>query len=234
MEEGTKIKQMIIQLATSRHAKPIAYVQKQVWPDENSNLQRIRAVLRDDKHVTLIALVNHQVVGFVDAFETTSGAGVPRWEIDLLAVNPAFQGRGLGKQLTLATTKAGQQRGRTLARGLVAVNNIASQRTFARCGYHSDQVEHGLYIYTGRDSSTESVIASKKSLITVSTLRYQGLWVEERWTEQQFKMAQQLKERTQQDVVGAVIPSHEAECVQNALNAGFSFVGHYHWWTLKY
>lgn len=223
---------MIIQLATSRHAKPIAHVQKQVWPDEDSNLQRIRAVLRDNTHVTLIALVNQQVVGFVDAFETTSGAGVLRWEIDLLAVDPAFQGRGLGKQLTLAATKAGQQRNRTLARGFVAVNNIASQRTFARCGYHSDQVEHGLYIYTGTESLTERVLASKKNVIAVSTLRYQGLWVEESWTTEELHLAQQLKERTQQDVVGAVIPSYEAKSIQNALQAGFSLVGHYHWWTL--
>lgn len=224
---------MIIQHATSRHAKPIAYVQKQVWPDENSNLQRIRAVLRDDTHVTLVALVNHQVVGFVDAFETTSSTGMPRWEIDLLAVNPAFQGQGLGKQLTLAATEASQRRNRTLARGLVAVNNIASQRTFASCGYESDQIEHGLYIYTDTDDLIEPVITSPKNMISVSTLRYQGLWIEESWTTEQLKLAQQLKEYSQQDVVGAVVPSHEAESIENVLKSGFSLVGHYHWWTLK-
>jgi len=69
-----------------------------------------------------------------------------------------------------------------------------------------------------------------KNVIAVSTLRYQGLWVEDRWTAEQFSIAQQLK----QDVVGAVIPLHQAESVQNALKAGFSLVGHYHWWTLKY
>ncbi len=246
---------MIIQPATSRHAKPIAYVQKQVWPDENSNLQRIRAVLRDDTHMTLVALVNHQVVGFVDAFETTSNSGVLRWEIDLLAVNPAFQGRGLGKQLTLAATQAGKKRKRTLARGLVAIDNIASQRTFASCGYKSDQVEHGLYIYTEAKAPSHPTLRENSSLllsgeglgrveragmpvrarsISVSTLRYQGLWVEESWTTEQLKLAQQLKEHTQQDVVGAVIPSYEAESIENVLDAGFSLVGYYHWWRLKY
>ena len=224
---------MTIQFATLQHAKSIADVQERVWPEEESNLGRIEAVLQDDNHVTLVAIVNQQVAGFVDAFETTSATGVLRWEIDLLAVDPAFQGRGLGKQLTLAVTKAGQQRNRMLARGLVAVNNIASQRTFARCGYQSDHVEHGLYIYSDDYAPAQPVIASKKNLIAVSTLRYQGLWVENSWRAEQLKLAQQLKEETQQDVVGAVIPLHQAESVENAIKAGFFFVGCYHWWKLN-
>ncbi|MGB0387076.1 MAG: GNAT family N-acetyltransferase [Ardenticatenaceae bacterium] len=227
-----------IQPATPQDALGIASVQARVWPSEQADMARITDVLQDATHTTLVALANKQVVGFVDCFETRPASGIRRWEIDLIAVDPDFHRRGVGTRLMAGANAAGHARGITVARAFVATSNIASQRTFARCGYQSDWIKRDLYICNQPPTRSTKVgrpqeIAPTEGLIPVSTLRYRGWWIEERWTLERLSAAQDLLHHQESQVVGAVIPLHQPAAIQAAKQAGYFFVGQFHWWKMK-
>jgi hypothetical protein len=73
------------------------------------------------------------VVGFVAAF-LTSGLRGPSWEIDLLAVKPAWTGQGVGTWLIRKAAAQGMAVSRR-ARAVIATDNAASARAFARAGF---------------------------------------------------------------------------------------------------
>jgi len=92
--------------------------------DDNPVGAHGRAPLRED------------VVGFVIAFPVSSLQGT-WWEIDLLAVHPDRQGRGLGRQLIQAATAGGEGlTGRS--RAVVATDNRRSARAFAGAGFQAE------------------------------------------------------------------------------------------------
>lgn len=79
-----------------------------------------------------LALGKGRVVGFVIAFATLGLRG-QWWEIDLLAVMPAWRGRLLATNLIRAAAAgAGEIR---QVRAVVATDNDASARAFARVGF---------------------------------------------------------------------------------------------------
>src|SRR4051812_12129153 len=120
-----------------------------VWPDSTVNTYRIEKVLNDPTHLTMVYEIKEQVVGFADGFLTTSGDGIKRWELDLLAVHPDFQRRGIASALVTANTEIGKSMGAEIARGLVAVDNIGSQRAFSKSGYETNGVVCELMIASG-------------------------------------------------------------------------------------
>jgi len=77
-----------------------------------------------------LARAGGQFIGFVATFETRS-ASRRRLEVDLLGVIPTAQGRGIGTALARQAT-AGCDR---LARALIRLGNVASERAFQRAGF---------------------------------------------------------------------------------------------------
>ena len=128
-----------VQKAHRNNANGIGEVIKTVWPDSDVNVKRIENVLDDPVHSTIVAVLDGDLAGFVDGFMTTSVNGIRRWEVDLLAVRPDYQRRGIASVLVQASTNEGRARGAAVARGLVAVNNVGSQKSFSHCGFDPDK-----------------------------------------------------------------------------------------------
>lgn len=119
---------------TLADAQALVDIDHQTFDDCPYTPSEIRTRLADPRQQVWVAVEEDQVVGLVAAFDTHSLAG-DRWEIDELAVRPAFQGRGWGTRLVaqaLAYAPGGVAR---QARTIVATRNTPSQRAFARNGF---------------------------------------------------------------------------------------------------
>jgi ribosomal protein S18 acetylase RimI-like enzyme len=220
-----------IRRAITQDAPDILRLKLATWPSEKlKGVASISEVIQQPDHATFIAFVEGVPAGFVDGFITYSIEGLSRWEVDLLAVHPDFRGKGIAAQLVELSTGAGREMGAKSARGLVEIENIASQRTFARCGYELDNQVRALHI------SSELVegaypLPENAHLINVNTINYQGVWLEGQFSENAFWAGQ--AHRTQQgwDLTGAVIPSNEPTAIETAQVTGFILIGEYQWWT---
>lgn len=214
--------------AAPADAAALAALLHVVWPDERAEAARIAAALWEAAHGALIAQRSNTLLGLVDSFETRDERGHLRWEVDLLAVHPDARGQGVGRRLVEAATEAGRQRGARRARGLVASDNIASQRTFARCGYRSTGEEHRLFLSLDGEAADAH---EEADVLRVSTFRYRGLWVEGPLTVARLRAAQQQCAQHALDIVGTVIPLSQPASLHAARVAGFTEAGRYHWWT---
>ena len=219
---------MEFQLATLAHTPGIVAVKRFVWPEETADVAQVKTAIAAPEHAVFVALDADRVVGFVDGFLTRSVEGIRRWEVDLLAVHPDYLRRGLGRRLVQASTDAGRQRGAAWARALIAVENVASQRTFARCAYRPD--DGGicdLYVCsTGR---------SPRGLYTIPvvTFNYTGLWLEGEWNDVVLDAAQMVGLDDFGDLIGAVIPTGHIQDGRVSRAWGAERVGRYRWWVLE-
>ena len=224
-----------IQRAATDHAPGIVELGNVVWPDESTDAAHIARVIAKRNHVLIVALHAQKVVGFVDGFSTLSRQGVSRWEVDLLAVHPNYRGQRLGQRLLEACTAGGRQTGAAVARGLIQVDNIASQRTFARCGYHRDDTIYQLCVSWHQKPVTRDPNLFKGlHLIPVETFNYRGLWLEGDFTAAEIRAAQAALHDGDWDLVGAVIPEHQIASKSAAKAAGFIQLGQYQWWLFAF
>ncbi len=220
----------VIRSATKVDVEAILDVKQAVWPEEASSVDYVIGVLNQPDHITLVAVIEGLVVGFVDGFLTLASDGIRRWEVDLLAVHPAYRGRGIATALVRAHTQAGVAIGAVNGRALIAVDNTASQYTFAHCGYRTSiEEEYGLFV-SSADINHSTAIPSGLHLIPVITINYRGLWIEGELSDGGFKLAQHIRTRYGWDVAGAVISLKESNAIRAANKAGFTLVGHYQPW----
>lgn len=156
----------------------IATVVRDVWKQDI--LRTIcRAHIEDDASALWITTEDGAVTGFVSAFLTVADDGRRRWEVDLIAVRAASQGRGLGTRLIRHVCKAGQARAITLTRALIRVENVLSQRAFENAGFTTDGRRHRLLLWPPGTGGERRPYAGPVDLIPVDTLTYRGLWMEE-------------------------------------------------------
>jgi GNAT superfamily N-acetyltransferase len=247
---GSIVSLEICRATAAKHATGIAQVRQAVWPDDDtadsSALdEAILDALQDSNRVTYVAVEDDRVVGFADGFLTISAEGVPRWEVDLLAVHPEFRERKIGQKLVTASVEAGQEMGAKQGRALVQFENYASQQTFARCGFDTDSSECILFVSSGsaanfftpqqaNDRLKTADIPPDVHLISVRTLYYRGLWLEGELSFDAFDATQAIREHYRWDIAGAVIPVTEQAAVQAARSAGYKKMDRYWWWRYDY
>jgi GNAT superfamily N-acetyltransferase len=209
----------------------MAAVKEVVWPREAADMARITAVIQRTDHTTLVATLGAQIVGFIDAFSTRSAAGELRWEVDLLAVHTASQGRGIGRALVAAVTQVGCESGADSARALVQIRNTASQRVFAGCGYVCDETVRELFV-AAHPIPVQPGAAGGENLIPVWTFNYTGLWLEGRLTAGHLQNALGILAAMPEEylLAGAVIPAGDAGAANAALSLGYERVAAFHWW----
>jgi GNAT superfamily N-acetyltransferase len=114
-------------------AEGLLAVEKATFNETPYRAEQVQAMLIGGAQRAWLAIGEGRVAGFVIAF-LTLGLGGPCWEIDLLAVEPAWAGRGVATRLIRKAAAQGMAVARR-ARAAIATDNIGSARAFARAGF---------------------------------------------------------------------------------------------------
>jgi len=114
-------------------AEGLLAVEKATFDETPYRAEQVQAMLTGGAQHAWLAIGEGQVAGFVIAF-LTSGLAGPCWEIDLLAVEPAWTGRGVATRLIRKAAAQGTAVARR-ARAAIATENVGSARAFERAGF---------------------------------------------------------------------------------------------------
>jgi L-amino acid N-acyltransferase YncA len=186
-----------------------------------------------------VASEGDDVAGFVSAFLTVDKNGHRRWEVDLLAVRPASQGRRLGQQLVEAACADERARSTPTARAAIRVDNVASQRTFENAGFKTNGEIHRLLIWTPTQDNGPLVYGGSVTLVPVDTLTYRGLWLEGLTAynvdmEEQrnaVQMARSIIAWEKRHSTGAMIPAIGSHRLATDLRDAAEMHGEYRWFV---
>jgi len=191
---------------------------------------RVRKIL--DGKRTAVATVCGAICGFVDGFLTADQNGARRFELDLLAVSPAAQGRGIGGKLVAASLAAGEDGGARLCRALARRENAAMRKLCQRHGFHRSADRHALYV---KDAQPVAALPRQHSshLLRVDTLGYAGIWIEGNLSQVAVDAAARLASIGGASLIGAVIPGADVESAALLAANSFRNVGQYQWWTIN-
>lgn len=220
-----------------RDARPddaagIAHLKSLVWQEAVGDAAYVASVMQRPEHLTMVAVVDGMIAGFVDGFHTIGVDWKRRWELDLLAVHPDYRGQGIGRMLVKRNTDASMKQGMEWARALITEDNLASQRAFANCGYRMDETLCGLYV--SRDDLVDKArLPPGAHVIPVFTFNYRGVWLEGVVTPLSLAAARAVRTRHGHELAGVVLPLDNREGVQALQDAQFSFVGSYQWWYFR-
>jgi ribosomal protein S18 acetylase RimI-like enzyme len=143
--DGTAIRPFDGSLAD---AEGLLAVEKATFDESSYSAKQVRDMLVDGPQRAWLAVGDGNIVGFAVAFATTGLRGAC-WEIDFLAVLPAWRGRRLATRLIRAAASEGATNARG-ARAVVATDNPASERAFARAGFRRAE-QCMLLIYRPQD-----------------------------------------------------------------------------------
>ena len=155
----------------------IGAVVDDVW--EQSILPEVcHAQIEDDACALWVAKEGKTVLGFASAFLSVARDGLRRWEFDLLAVQRASQGQGLGQALIRRVCEDGEKQAAAVIRAAVRVDNVPSQRAFEKTGFSTDGQTYRLLLWGAGEGTVPRHTLSPVSLIPVDTLTYRGLWME--------------------------------------------------------
>jgi N-acetylglutamate synthase-like GNAT family acetyltransferase len=155
----------------------IAAIIQDVWAQE-IDLPYCHDLISAEKQHVWVAEQSGEIAGFVAGFLTTGRDNLRRWEVDLLAVRTTSQGQRLGQRLVEAITVDAETQHVDLIRGLIRVGNIASQRSFERAGYHTDEQTYKMVFWSPQKSDAKLPADEAIIAIPVDTLTYRGLWLE--------------------------------------------------------
>lgn len=176
------------------------------------------------------------IAGFVSTFITTTSGGVSRWEVELLAVRSGSRGGQLGTKLILAADAESQNYQIKFARGLIRVDNIASQKAFQRAGYATSGQVFNMYLWQPETSDTVMPSRGMVVPIAVETLIYRGIWLEgldlpfvaEADKRAAVAGARAMAARERRDNTSALVA--EDYPLPDDLIADAEFHGQYQWW----
>ncbi len=114
-------------------AEGLLAVERATFDESPYDARQVRDMLTAGPQRAWLAVGDGRVVGFVIAFPA-SGLRGRWWEIDLLAVLPDWQGRGVATALVRTAARAGAAVA-DRARAVVADDNQPSLRAFVRAGF---------------------------------------------------------------------------------------------------
>lgn len=221
--KGLKL-HILVRAAIPQDAQAIAKIIK-ITHYEEANPQQIERLITQGNHFTWVAVAD-DIVGFVDGFITVSQNGITRGEIDLISVHSEYSGQSIGKQLIRTFSENVQNI--DIIRALVAVDNTPMHRAIGVIDYQLNPQTQSLYIAS---ENGENIVSPLESyLIPVETFTYSGIWLEGEISKEAIQSAQFQRKKRGYDVVGAVIPTQNAEAIKTVQNAGFEHVKDFQWW----
>ena len=179
-----------IRAATRQDCDGIGTVLREVWGD-NLLEDVYQAQIDDCAYAVRVAIdvATDSVAAFGIGFPVLGSSS--RWQIDLLAVRPIHQRKGLGKLLLQSLVSAGRRQGHTRAEGVVRVGNTGSEKAFESHWFVPDELVQ-MMAWAPSDASItagpESVLSSKFDigntgqldirLLPMNTVTYKGMWIE--------------------------------------------------------
>ncbi len=216
----------LIRPASAEDAGHIASIHSQAWPEDSPDEGRIAGALQQPGNRAHITFYNGVPAGFVDGFATRSLQGQMRWELDLLAVVPALQGKGCGRALARASLLDGRQAGAGLARALIQEGNLASQAALEQAGFSAVPGWHGLWT---ADCAGRVPPSLKPFAIPVKSFHYTGWWLEGEPGPGAFRKAAPYISQPGPCLLGTLLPMEESARIQAVQGAGFVLRGVYGW-----
>ncbi len=136
---------------TRADAEGILAVEMATFAESPYDAGQVQALLANGRQHAWLAVDSQRVVGFVISF-LTEGLHRPWWEIDLLAVLPAWRGRRLATRMIQAAAETGATQARW-TRAFAADDNTASARAFCRAGFHQAPELFELLIFRTEDQA---------------------------------------------------------------------------------
>lgn len=212
--------------ATPKDAKQIAGVKMATWPEGQAEIKHIKNAMGVLEAAVMVAEAEGRIVGYMACFSTTSSDQQARWEMDELAVHPEFRGQKIAAGMVEQATQIRREKGLRFARALIEINNTASQRTFAHCGYETDGTVYELHICAPFVKQRIAMPLSAH-LVPVHTVSYRGLWLEGELSQEAFIAGCNLSDC---NVLGALIPADTSHLIEAAAEADFVLVNPYQWW----
>lgn len=221
-----------IRRALPPDGQAISQLKNAIWSHEKTDGDYCTRVIAEPDHITHIALIDDRIVGFVDGFLTYAPDGLRRWEVDLLAVGESIRNKGIARQLIQNNlTSALDTWQINYARSLIQVNNIASQRAFEKCQFIMPDSEYReLYVASPDNAETTLKVDERAFLIPVTTLSYQGIWLEGTITQDSLKAARAILSKHQLTTAGLLIHFADTALLDDAKQAGYTFVDRYNYW----
>ncbi|MGD2041455.1 MAG: GNAT family N-acetyltransferase [Anaerolineae bacterium] len=154
-------------------ARGLLALEKETFDESPYSPREVQAMLTAGPQRAWVAIEpglapenGERIVGFCIAF-LTRGLHATCWEIDLLAVHPRWTRQGLATRLIRAAAAYGARLARR-ARAVVATDNAASARAFARAGFHPAETCQML-IYRPQDTPpTPAAISGVKVRPTIN------------------------------------------------------------------
>ena len=224
-----------VRLAQIDDAEAIHLILQETWGESLLFDVFMDHVLSPEYQV-FVAVDNGAVVGFLSAFLVSSP--VPRWEIDLIIVRSASQGKGIGTSLIRQALTYGTHLGVRSAKASIRVDNYASQRAFSKVGFTTDAQVRSLLLWNPLAFKFVVSVPETVYFIPVDTLTYRGLWIDGFVEPQLSQQAQRDVIRTAQSRVfdedrlntGMFIPDSLKHIIAPDLLTAATHHGQYHWW----
>lgn len=193
-------------------------------------------------HTTLVVSADEKLVGFVDCFSTMRDEqgdqdknDVLRWEVDWLAVDPAYHGNGFGKALVRAARDAGRVAGAQVARALIRVDNTASEKVFEKNGFKPLPDVLALYTSNLPLKDLRSVADHRNSyLIPVKRLNDSALWIEGEVSDRVLQQARHVIGIRGWHVAGVLIPRSDRKSMKLAEAENYTHVNNYRQYIYQY
>jgi ribosomal protein S18 acetylase RimI-like enzyme len=129
-----------------RDAEGLLAVERETFAESPYNADEVIRLLTSGEQKAWLAIVEGEVTGFVTAFPTCTLHG-RNWEVDLVAVQPASQRRGIATELIEAAVEGAGGHSLDKARAVVATDNPASQRAFTQADFTPDEMLCHLLLY---------------------------------------------------------------------------------------